>query len=81
MSKVEGKTSELEGSKTSFTAFTVYILYYLLICKNIFPSSLVQGSGSPRDFLGFQFYSHSIIPVPRLAGGSPLCKIPGKNQE
>ena len=36
MSKVEGKMSELEGSKTSFTAFTFYILYYLLIFKNIF---------------------------------------------
>ena len=53
--------SKLEGSKTSFTAFTVYILYYLLIFKNIF--SLVQGSESPRVFLGFDFYSHSIIPV------------------
>ena len=30
MSKVEGKMSELEGSKTSFTAFSVYVLYYLL---------------------------------------------------
>lgn len=64
MSKVEGKMSELEGSKTSFRAFTVYILYYLLIFKMLpEPSTLVQGSGSPRDFFGFQFYSHSIIPV------------------
>ena len=62
MSKVEGKMSELEGSKTSFTAFTFYILYYLFL-KIFFPLTLVQGSESPRDFFGFQFYSHSIIPV------------------
>ena len=29
MSKVEGKMSELEGSKTSFTAF--YCLYFVLL--------------------------------------------------
>ena len=42
--------SKLEGSKTSFTAFTVYVLYYFLIFKNIFSLDLVQGSESPRDF-------------------------------
>lgn len=63
MSKVEGKMSELEGSKTSFTAFTVYICITYLFLKIFFPLTLVQGSESPRDFFGFQFYSHSIIPV------------------
>ena len=83
MSKVEGKMSELEGSKTSFTAFTVYILYYLLIFKNIFSPDPRPGFRKPQGFfwLSVLLPCHSIIPVPRPAGGSPLCKIPGKNQE
>ena len=52
MSKVEGKMSELEGSKTSFTAFTVYILYYLLIVKNIFSLDPRPGFRKPQGFLG-----------------------------
>ena len=53
MSKVEGKTSELEGSKTSFTAFTVYILYYLLIFKNIFSLDPRPGFRKPQGFFWF----------------------------
>lgn len=53
MSKVEGKMSELEGSKTSFTAFTFYILYYLLIFKNIFSLDPRPGFRKPQGFFWF----------------------------
>ena len=59
--------SNLEGSKTPSTAFTVYILYCLLIFKNIFfprPSSRVQEA--PGILGGFEFYSHSIILVTQI---------------
>ena len=87
MSKVEGKMSELECLKTSFTAFTVYILYYLLIFKNVFSLDPRPGFRKPQGFfLVFSFTPIRSFPslksrVPRPAGGSPLCKIPGKNQE
>ena len=56
--------SKVEGSKTSFTAFTVYILYYLLIFKNIFSLDPSPGFRKPQGFFGgFEFYSHSIVPV------------------
>ena len=53
MSKVEGKMSEREGSKTSFTAFTFYILYYLLIFKNIFSFDPRPGFRKPQGFFWF----------------------------
>ena len=85
MSKVEGKMSELEGSKTSFRAFTVYILYYLFL-KYFFPRPSSRVQEAPGIFLVFSFTPIRSFPslksrVPRPAGGSPLCKIPGKNQE
>ena len=46
--------SKVEGSKTSFAAFTAYILYYLLIFKNIFSLDPRPGFRKPQGFfLGF----------------------------
>ena len=79
--------SKLEGSKTSFTAFTVYILYYLLIFKYIFSLDPRPGFRKPQGFFGlwfllpFDHFRHLNPEYPRPAGGSPLCKILGKNQE
>lgn len=77
MSKVEvNRRSRVQRRRLQHLLFIFCITYLFL--KLFFPSTLVQGSGSPSGFLGFQFYSHSIIPVtylnpeyPRPSGGSP----------
>ena len=79
--------SKLEGSKTSFTGFTVYNLYYLLIFKNTFSLDPRPEFKKPQGLFWFRFLlpfdhpRHLNPEYPRPAGGSPLCKIPGKNQE
>ena len=84
-SRVKCRSSRVQKRRLQHLLFIFCITYLLL--KIFFPSTLVQGSGSPRDSWGFWVLlpfdhpRHLNPEYPRPAGGSPLCKILGKNQE